>query len=105
MEEGWQIPVRELLGAMLLNSSNEAAFILAEYIAGTEKEFAVMMNEMARLLDLDSAKFFNASGLPEYSDSLMASVRQNSMSVNDLFRLTCAVLQKQCCRTQNRDYG
>ena len=52
------------------------------------------MNETAGLLGLETARFYNASGLPDYSDSLIASVRQNRMSAADLFRLCAALLAK-----------
>ena len=94
MNAGWQISVRDLIGAMLITSSNEAALALAEYIAGSEEEFVKLMNEMASVLELDSARFYNSNGLPVYSDSLIASKRQNMMNVKDLFRLSCAVLKK-----------
>jgi len=94
MDAGWQITVRDLIAATLINSSNESALALAEYIAGSEAEFVKLMNEMARVLELDSAKFCNSNGLPVYSDSLIASKRQNMMNVKDLFRLVEVILRK-----------
>lgn len=94
MDIGQQITVRELIAATLIASSNESAMALAEYIAGTEKNFAVMMNEMAKIIGLDSAKFVNSNGLPDYSDSVMASRRQNQMTAADLFKLSSVILKK-----------
>ena len=94
MDQGQQVTVRDLLGALLLKSSNEAALALAEYVAGTEEAFVDLMNEMAYLLGLDTANFVNSNGLPVYSDTLIASKKQNQMSVSDLFKLSSDVLRK-----------
>ena len=94
MDAGQQTTVGDLIGAMLLVSSNEAALALAEYTAGTEEAFVHLMNEMAQLLGLDSARFYNPHGLPDYADSLTASRRQNRMNAADLFRLSAALLRK-----------
>ncbi len=94
MDIGQQITVRELIAATLIASSNESAMALAEYIAGTEDNFVIMMNEMAKIIGLDSAKFVNSNGLPDYSDSVMASRRQNQMTAADLFKLSAVILKK-----------
>ena len=94
MDQGQQVTVRDLLGAMMLQSSNESALALAEYVAGSEAEFVNLMNEMARLLGMKSAHFVNSNGLPEYSDTLIAAKKQNQMNVSDLFILSSAVIRK-----------
>jgi len=91
---GQEVMFKDLMAAMMLPSSNEAALAIAEHVAGTEAEFVRLMNEMAELLELKTARFYNASGLPVYSDTLIASVQENKMSASDLFRLSAAVLQK-----------
>ena len=94
MYTGQEVSLRDLISAMMLPSSNEAALAVAEYTAGSEEEFVRMMNETAGLLGLETARFYNASGLPDYSDTLIASARQNRMSAVDLFRLCTALLGK-----------
>ena len=94
MYAGDEFLLRDLIAAMLLPSSNEAALAVAEYVAGSEPAFVKLMNEMAEQLGLTTAKFYNASGLPVYSDSLIASARQNYMSASDLFRLSAAIVNK-----------
>ena len=56
--------LHNLLYGLLLSSGNDAAKAIAENIAGTEKKFAVMMNEKARVLGMSNTHFSNASGLP-----------------------------------------
>lgn len=91
---GDEVMFKDLMAAMMLSSSNEAALAIAEHVAGSETEFVRLMNEMAELLGLETARFCNSNGLPEFSDSLIASVQENQMSAADLFRLSAAVLQK-----------
>lgn len=94
MDMGQEVTVRDLLGALLLASSNESALALAEYTAGSEAAFVELMNKMAQMLGLESARFYNSNGLPVYSDKLIASKRQNRMTAADLFRLSSIVLRK-----------
>lgn len=46
-------------------SANDAAVAMAEYIAGTEDEFAKLMNKKAKELGMNDTTFLNASGLDE----------------------------------------
>lgn len=52
MEAGAYVPFRELLDAMLVASSNEAAIALAEHLCGSEEAFVERMNARARELGL-----------------------------------------------------
>ena len=45
-------------------SANDVATVVAENIAGTEKEFAILMTKYAKNLGMKSTTFKNASGLP-----------------------------------------
>lgn len=55
--------VGDLLSALLIKSSNDAAVTLARYHSGSEKEFANVMNERAKVLGLQDTHYDNASGL------------------------------------------
>jgi serine-type D-Ala-D-Ala carboxypeptidase (penicillin-binding protein 5/6) len=57
--------VDQLLHGMIIQSGNDAAIILAEAIAGTEPEFAKLMNVQAKKLGLTNSNFRNATGLPD----------------------------------------
>ncbi len=59
-----QISVMDLLRGLIVHSGNDTAVVLAEGIAGTEKDFADMMNRKAEELGMQSTHFVNASGLP-----------------------------------------
>jgi serine-type D-Ala-D-Ala carboxypeptidase (penicillin-binding protein 5/6) len=57
-------PVRleDLLRGLIVQSGNDAAIALAEGIAGTEENFARMMNERAKQIGLTKSTFRNATG-------------------------------------------
>ena len=63
LDEGDTLSVRDCLYALLLKSANEAANALAEHVAGSIDDFAVMMNEKARSLGCVDSHFANPSGL------------------------------------------
>lgn len=58
------ISVRDLLHLALMCSSNSAAVVLAEKAAGSENDFAEMMNEKAESIGAVNSRFATASGLP-----------------------------------------
>lgn len=56
--------VKDLLVALLVSSSNDAAVALAEAVAGDEARFAALMNAKAKALGMKDTLFANATGLP-----------------------------------------
>lgn len=61
---GEKFTVKDMVNATAVYSDNGAAVALAELIAGSEENFAQMMNETAKKIGLsDSAHFINTSGL------------------------------------------
>jgi len=56
--------VGELLEVLLAASANDAAVAVAEAVAGSEDEFAALMNRKARALGMQDSHFTNATGLP-----------------------------------------
>lgn len=63
LEEGDVLSVRECLYVMLLQSSNQAANALAEYIGGSRSGFVDMMNRKVADLGCQESHFANPSGL------------------------------------------
>lgn len=63
LKVGEQISARNLLKAMLMNSANDAAIALGKHIAGSQEEFAHLMNEKAKSLGLTDSNFCTPSGL------------------------------------------
>ncbi|NLV22099.1 MAG: D-alanyl-D-alanine carboxypeptidase [Syntrophomonadaceae bacterium] len=64
LRAGQQLPLGELMKASLIKSSNDAAVVLAEHVAGDEALFAHMMSLKAFAIGAMHTHFCNASGLP-----------------------------------------
>ena len=58
-----KVSVEDLLRGVIVVSGNDACVALAEGIAGTEENFAEMMNEKALEIGLTNTNFTNSSGL------------------------------------------
>ena len=58
-----QVTVEDLLKGIIIASGNDACVALAEGIAGSEENFALMMNEKAGEIGMTSSNFTNSSGI------------------------------------------
>ncbi len=58
-----QVSVEDLLRGIIIASGNDACVALAEGIAGSEENFAEMMNEKASEIGMTSTNFTNSSGI------------------------------------------
>ena len=59
-----QVTINTLLRGIIIQSGNDASIALAECLAGTEDEFAKLMNVYARKLEMNNTNFLNSSGWP-----------------------------------------
>jgi serine-type D-Ala-D-Ala carboxypeptidase (penicillin-binding protein 5/6) len=59
---GDKIRVRDLLAAALIHSANDACHTLADWVAGDQARFVVLMNQRAGQLGLSHTHFANACG-------------------------------------------
>ena len=62
---GAQVGVEDLIKGMIVQSGNDACIALAEAIAGSEENFAQMMNREAQRLGMKASSFRNSTGLPD----------------------------------------
>ena len=60
---GDEVSVENLLKGIIIASGNDACVALAEGIAGTEDEFAVMMTAKAKEIGMENTNFANSSGI------------------------------------------
>ena len=60
---GDEVSVENLLKGIIVASGNDACIALAEGIAGTEEEFAIMMTAKAKELGMENTNFANSSGI------------------------------------------
>ena len=60
---GDEISVENLLRGIIVSSGNDACVALAEGIAGSEEEFAILMNEKSIEIGMTNTNFSNSSGI------------------------------------------
>jgi len=65
IKAGQTIDVESAILALSVKSGNDCAVAVAEYLGGTEEQFAQQMTARARQLGMTGTVFRNASGLPD----------------------------------------
>ena len=60
---GDEVSVENLLKGIIVASGNDACIALAEGIAGSEEEFAIIMTSMAKEIGMENTNFSNSSGI------------------------------------------
>ena len=84
IEPNKPVTVDELLHGMIIQSGNDASMTLADGIAGTEAQFADMMNKEAERLGMKNTHYMNATGLPN---------PQHYTTADDLMILASALIR------------
>jgi D-alanyl-D-alanine carboxypeptidase len=64
-KRGGSIDVDSAIRALVVKSANDVAVAIAEYLGGSEDNFASLMTAKARSIGMRSTVFRNASGLPD----------------------------------------
>ncbi|MCM1323903.1 MAG: D-alanyl-D-alanine carboxypeptidase [Acetobacter sp.] len=82
---GQEVKVEDLIKGIIIQSGNDACITVAENIAGSETEFAALLNETAEKIGLHNAHFVNATGLPH---------PEHRISVEDLAKLARRIIQE-----------
>jgi D-alanyl-D-alanine carboxypeptidase (penicillin-binding protein 5/6) len=62
---GASVKVEDLVRGMIIQSGNDACIVLAEAIAGSEEQFAELMNQKGKEMGLKASNFRNATGWPD----------------------------------------
>ena len=60
---GDEVSIENLLKGIIVASGNDACVALAEGIAGTEEEFAILMTAKAKEIGMENTNFSNSSGI------------------------------------------
>ncbi|MEI7611496.1 MAG: D-alanyl-D-alanine carboxypeptidase family protein [Betaproteobacteria bacterium] len=79
-----QVSIEDLIKGMIVQSGNDACVALSEAIAGSEENFALMMNREAQRLGMKATSFRNSTGLPD---------AQHFTTARDLATLTTALIR------------
>lgn len=73
---GEVVTVRQMLSCMLINSSNDAAIILAHAAAGNTEDFVKLMNDKAAELGAYETYYVNPTGM--HNDAMVTTVRDTA---------------------------
>jgi len=82
---GDEVSVKDLLLGIIIASGNDACIALAEGIAGTEEEFAIMMTSKAKELGMENTNFANSSGINN---------PDNYSTVRDILKMSSYLIRK-----------
>lgn len=87
LRTGCRVSVEELLKAALISSGNDASYLLAQFLGGTEYAFVQRMNKRAAQLGMRDTFYSNATGMPAPK-----RVNDNRSSPSDLLILAREML-------------
>ena len=112
LTEGEIITVNDLLGSVMVESANDAANSLAEYVSGTQKEFTQLMNAKAKEIGAQNSNFSNASGLHDpnhvttaYDMALITKWALQIDGFRELFGAEEWIIQPTNKQKETRKYG
>ncbi len=86
LKPGETMVLSDLIKGIAMASANDAAVAAAEYIAGSENNFVMKMNEKAQHLGLRDSHFVNTNGLPapqHYSSAYDVAMISRELMVHD----------------------
>ena len=81
---GDEVSVEDLLKGIIIASGNDACIALAEGIAGSEEEFAIMMTIKAKEIGMNNTNFANSSGINDVDNN--STVRDIMIMSNYLIK-------------------
>ena len=91
LREGEVLTVEQLLNVLLVPSANDAAYALAEHVAGSVDKFSEMMNNKAKELGCLDTHFVNPNGIhndDHYSTAYdLSLIGQYAMQFDDIMRI------------------
>ncbi len=96
LSEGEQMTIRDALYTLMLESANDTANALAEYVGGSLEGFAQMMNEKAASLGCTDTHFSNPSGLhadDHYTTAHDMALIAQAAYANEGFRKLCSTVE------------
>lgn len=108
MKAGDKYRVRDLLYAILLNSANDAAVVLAEAVSGSHAKFVQDMNARAKEINAKHTRFANAHGLPtkakQYTTAYDMYLIFRRALRHEFFRDTIKLSRKQIRSRDGREH-
>lgn len=84
-----EVTVEDLMRGIVIQSGNDASIAIAEHLAGSEENFAEIMNQYGNQMGLTNTWFGNSTGLPES----MTGLPPGYTSARDMAELARRVIQ------------
>jgi D-alanyl-D-alanine carboxypeptidase (penicillin-binding protein 5/6) len=88
LKAGETFTLDELMTAAMVESANDAAYAIAEHVAGSADGFVALMNRKARALGMADTEFHGVHGLPPAPGG-----SENLTTCDDMIRLAREALQ------------
>lgn len=109
LKTGDKVTVRDLLYGLMLRSGNDSAVALAEYVGGSVRGFADLMNQKAKELNLNSTNFVTPHGLDDNNHYTTAYelarltdyALQNKTFCNIVATKNCTITINGCAKSLN----
>ena len=98
LKDGYKLTLDDLVWGMMLESGNDAAKLTADYLSGSEENFALLMNKKADEIGMTRSNFVTASGLDDkehYSTAYDMALLGAYAVKNPLFREICSAKSKR----------
>lgn len=86
LEPGETMRLEELLKCVVIASANDAAYALAEHVAGSEEAFVRRMNQRAAELSMENTVFENTNGLDDTVTKHLTSARDIALMSRELLK-------------------
>lgn len=93
LRAGERMRVRDLLLALMVESANDAAIVLAVHSSGSLEAFVRRMNARAAALGMTKTLYFNPNGLPPNKSRHYPWTSFNVSTAEDQLKLACAILK------------
>jgi D-alanyl-D-alanine carboxypeptidase (penicillin-binding protein 5/6) len=78
------VALGDLIQGVIVQQANDGCIAIAEGMAGSEADFATLMNERARAIGMERSVFRNATGFP--ADGQVTTMREMALLAQHLWR-------------------
>ncbi len=98
----------DMLKSVIMASANDASVALAEHMSGSEKTFAIKMNNRAKELGMNDTNYVNCTGLPapeQYSCAYDSAILLKEVSKHDLYHNYSTIWMDELVHPSGRKTG
>ena len=88
LKTGGMVTVEDLIKAAMISSGNDASYMLAQHMGGTETAFVERMNRRAAQLGMNNTRYSNSTGMPARKRA-----NDNRSTPSDLLKLSIEMLK------------